>query len=441
MNNQLRGKRLLILGGSIWKDAIKRFADEHGIYLISAGLYPAGIDEIAQESYRIDTTDGELMKSFVREHHIDGVYMGGSEMIISAACQYINELGMPCYCTKEQWEILQNKRNFKELCVRFGLPVAPRYQIDVSKIKGSVPTDAYPVITKPEDGSGSNGFSVCRSPEELERGYAKAAANSPTGSVICERYVKNDSVVVFYTFSNGNLFFSGLEDKISVKFRKQGSYVGGLFAFESNYTTEFRSRFEDKLKLLFSSIGIREGSAWIEVFHDGDDYYFNEVGFRYGGSVSVYPVDYLHGYNQVAADIHYALTGISKIEGHSSLISSTIPCKHHYAIYPVYLWPGKIGEIMGVEEIEKRSEVVLCSLTKNVGSVVPDSGSFNQCFALVHFVYDTIEECGDILRYIHQTLKVTSESGKDIVFKMLDFDALEILAFEGKTITPPQLHY
>ena len=425
MNTELRGKRLLILGGSIWRQAIKEFAKQNGIVLISAGLYPAGTDEIADEVYRIDTTDGELMKPFIKEHHIDGVYMGGSELIISSACQYINEIGLPCYCTKEQWEFLQNKRNFKELCIKYGLPVAPRYQIDAKNVKGSLTKEVYPVITKPEDGSGSNGFSVCHSPEELERGYAKAAANSPTGSVICEKYVKNDSVVVFYTFSNGELFFSGLEDKISVKFRKQGSYVGGLFAFESNYTTEFRERFEKKLKKLFSSIGIREGSAWIEVFHDGDDYYFNEVGFRYGGSVSVYPVDYLHHYNQVAADIYFSLTGISKIDGHPSLISGEIPPKHHYAIYPVYLRPGTISRIKGIEDIEQRPEVVLCSLTKKSGSIIPDSGSFNQCFALVHFVYDSREECDNILGFVNRTIVVTDLDGHDMVLSMLDSKVLD----------------
>ena len=426
MDTELKGKRLLVLGGSIWKNAIKDYADKNGIILISAGLYSAGTDEIADEVYRIDTTQSELMIPFVKEHQIDGVYMGGSELIISAACQWINELGMPCYCTKEQWEFLQNKRNFKDLCIKYGLPVAPRFLINKADILHSVPLEAFPVITKPEDGSGSNGFSVCHTPEELERGYAKAAANSPTESVICEKYVRNDSVVVFYTFSNGNLFFSGLEDKYSVKFRKQGSYVGGLFVFESNYTQEFRSRFEDKLQQLFQSIGIREGSAWIEVFHDGDEYYFNEVGFRYGGSVSVYPVDYLHRYNQVAADIYYALTGVSMIEGHPSLISVSIPRKKYYAIYPVYVSPGKIADINGVDEIEKHSNVILCSLTKHKGSEIPDSGSFNQNFALVHFIYDTIEECGDMLRFVHNTLKVNDNKGKDMVFKMLDFDTIEM---------------
>lgn len=421
----LTGKRLLVLGGSIWKDAIKLFAEKHGIVLISAGLYPAGTDTIADEVYRIDTTKGELMKPFIIDKKIDGVYLGGSELIISSACKYINELGLPCYCTKDQWELLQNKSNFKDLCIKFGLPVVPKYEIDENDIYNSIPIEDFPVITKPTDGSGSNGFSINYSPKELVDGYRKAALDSPTGSVICEKYVKNDSVVVFFTFSNGKLVFSGLEDKISVKFRKQGTFVGGLFTFESDFAKEFREKFEEKLSLLFHSIGIKEGSAWIEVFHDEDKYYFNEVGFRYGGSVSVYPVNYMHGINQVASDIYYALTGESMIEGHDSIIPTRVPLKKKYAIYPIYLLPGKIASVNGVDKIKANDNVILVSITKEIGSIIPDSGSFNQCFALVHFVYDSVDECGDMLRYIHQNLKVFDENGEDIVLKMLDFESIE----------------
>ena len=58
---------------------------------------------------------------------------------------------------------------------------------------------------------------------------------------------------------------------------------------------------------MFKSIGLYEGSIWIEVFHDGDEYYFNEVGYRYGGSISVYPIDYLSGINQIYRDLYYAI--------------------------------------------------------------------------------------------------------------------------------------
>ena len=105
-------KKLLLLGSSIWKDVIVKWAEDNNVELLFAGLYPAPLDEVASESYRIDTTDPKVMKPFIRGLEVDGVFMGGSELIVSHACEYINELGFPCYCTKEQWDICQNKQRF-----------------------------------------------------------------------------------------------------------------------------------------------------------------------------------------------------------------------------------------------------------------------------------------------------------------------------------------
>lgn len=115
IKNELKGKRLLVLGGSLWKEAIKDFADENDITIIATGNdHSAGIFEIADESYDIDSTNSEEMKKLIIDKKIDGVYMGGSEAVISTACQYINELGLPCYCTKEQWDFLEIKLNLKK---------------------------------------------------------------------------------------------------------------------------------------------------------------------------------------------------------------------------------------------------------------------------------------------------------------------------------------
>lgn len=48
------------------------------------------------------------------------------------------------------------------------------------------------------------------------------------------------------------MYFSGLEDKYPVKYQKQGSYVGGLFVFESKLTQEFRLHFDEKLQRCFN---------------------------------------------------------------------------------------------------------------------------------------------------------------------------------------------
>lgn len=316
--------------------------------------------------------------------------------------------------------MLQDKAKFKELCIKHKLPVVPQFSLDVDNLASSVPSDAFPVITKPTDGCGSNGFSVCKNEKELVEGYKTASENSPTHSVICEKFVKNTGVVAFYTFSNGNAIFSGLEDKFPVKFEKHNSYVGGLFTFESKYTECFREQFDERIQRLFKSIGIKEGSAWIEIFHDGDNFYFNEVGFRYGGSISIYPVDYLTGINQVAADIYYALTGISKPYGHTSLIPPKLDKKQHYAVYPIYARKGVMTAVKGLDDLGVN--IVFSTITKKIGSEIVDSCSFNQNVAIVQFVYKDKVELKNTIATIHQNLQILDQNGQNMIISMLDIN-------------------
>jgi len=419
--HDIRGKRLLLLGSSVWKDLIKSFADYYGVKLYFAGLYPAPLDDIVEEYYRIDTTDPEVMIPFVREHQFDGVYMGGSEFIVSHACTWINQLGLPCYCEKEQWDILQDKARFKDLCIEHGLPVVPKFTIEPDNIQGSVPDNEYPVITKPTDGSGSNGFSVCHNAEELEKGYKVAAECSPTGSVICEKFVNNNGLVVFFTFSKGEMHFVMTEDKTPVKYEKQGSYVAGLFTCPSKSEARFKSLYEEKLRRLFASIGIREGTIWIEIFKDGDNFYFNEVGYRYGGSFSFYSVDYLSGINQFFADLYYATTGDSQLYGFKSLIPNHIKKGLSYCIYAVHCNAGTIAEERGLDELMSKyaDKIVFVPHQKNVGDTIIETGSFGQVVCLFHFVYETDDERTRIIKDLQSNYQVLDEDGRNLVINKL----------------------
>ncbi len=420
----IRGKRLLLLGSTVWKDLIKSFADYYGVRLFFAGLYPAPLDDIVEEYYRIDTTDPDVMIPFVKEHQFDGVYMGGSEFIVSHACVWMNQLGLPCYCEKEQWELLQDKSRFKDLCIEHGLPVVPKYTVKLQDIAHSVPQSDYPVITKPTDGSGSNGFSVCHNAVELEKGYSIAANCSPTGSVICEKFVNNKGLVVFFTFSQGEMHFVLSEDKIPVKYEKQGSYVAGLFTCPSQDEKRFIDLYEDKLRNLFSVIGIKEGTIWIEVFKDGENFYFNEVGYRYGGSFSFYSVDYISSVNQFFADLYYATTGDSQLYGFKSLIPDNVTRGKSYCIYPIHCNAGKICREEGLEEIKMKylNNFVVVPYQKFVGDTIVDTGSFGQVNCLFHFTFDGKQELKEILSYIQSTYKVLDENGNNIVANKLNVD-------------------
>ncbi len=420
MTEGLRGKRLLLLGGSLWKDAIKAFADKYGVTLLATGNdMSAGIFEIAQEKYSVNSTNASEMLALIKDKNVDGVYLGGSEPVIAAACHYLAGTDKPCYCAPKQWDSLQNKSNFKELCVEYDLPVVPRYEISGESFDEDANKCEFPLVTKPTDGCGSSGFRVCYDVEDLKEGLQAAKAASPTGTAIVEKFVKNDSIIVYYSFSEGKSYFTGMCDKYPAKY-KDGGYVMGMFLFESPRIKEFRDKYEEKLSKFFSDLGIVEGSVWIEVFYDGGNYYFNEPGFRYGGSISIYPVDFYSGVNQVAADIYYALTGKSKLYGFDSLIPTTTVRKKCYCVYPIHLNPGRITKVVGIEELKALKETVVIPVAKALNTEIRPTGTTAQTFALVHFTFDTEEECKAMIERIHQTVVVLDENGVNMVNRMYD---------------------
>ena len=184
--------------------------------------------------------------------------------------------------------------------------------------------------------------------------------------------------------------------------------------------------FEVKLQKLIDYLEIKEGNFWIEVFHDNEKYFFNEVGFRYGGSGSLYPVDYFRHINQVAIDIYYALTGKSMVEGFKPLYLDNTLQKKKYAIYPVYLKPGTIKSIEGCNELLARFNILNILPMKKEGNTIPDNGSFSQVVMLVHFVYDNQDELKDTLKTIHETITVLDDNDDLMNLILLDINNISL---------------
>lgn len=412
--DKLKGKRLLILGGYAWFDIIEKYAAEMGIEILSF-----------RDDKSVVYTDHEMMKNLIQKEKIDGVYIGSNEKVIRHAVQYLADLGMPCYCTPKQWDLLMNKRSFKELCLQFDIPVAPKYDYSPDN-----PCNVdFPVITKPADSCASLGITICNNEKELKRGYQFALENSPSQEVLVERAVKNHGVDVFFQITNGEAEWCVLGDEFPVQFEEGAGSVAGNRVLPSIYTTDFRNRFEDKLKELFKHVGLYQGMIWIEVFHDGDNYYFNEVGYRPNGSISIIGIDYLCGINTVAADIYYALTGEGKAHGFPSLILKDV-CRNKKRVceYWVAAYPGTISEIGGLNELYNHPNILALFPKYDVGATIPHTNGFAQNFCVVHFAFDNAEEMQDIIDFIRRTITLTDDQGEDMIIHKTE-------EFINKTVT------
>jgi hypothetical protein len=164
-----------------------------------------------------------------------------------------------------------------------------------------------------------------------------------------------------------------------------------MHLFESSRKQEFIDLYEHKINEMLKSIGVDEGPIWFEVFLDGKGFCFNEVGFRYSGSITIWPVQYFAGINEVAEDINYALAKNGNYVDYENIIPIEKLGKKNYCIYSLHLNPGKIAKICGINETLKLRNVIAIPTAKKEGDLIPDSGSISQVFGFVHFTYSDYE--------------------------------------------------
>ena len=155
MNNNLRGKRLLILGGMRFSCEIVIKAKEMGIYTLVADynkIEDSPGKQIADEAVDLSVIDVDAVVDYVKHNAIDGVFVGFNDMLLPYYAEICRRTGLPCYGTKEQFETLIAKDQYKTLCRQFGVPTIPEYDINDVHIK-------YPVRKKREHPAAETGCS------------------------------------------------------------------------------------------------------------------------------------------------------------------------------------------------------------------------------------------------------------------------------------------
>ena len=144
---ELEGKRLLILGGNNMSKEIVRKARSMGVYTIVTdlhGMQKAPAKRIADEYWDISLMDDEKLVPLIKERKIDGILTGFTDAFLLSYQRLCELTGLPCYATKEAFEITKDKAKFKQLCRDNGLPVIPEY--DLASFDPSVITATNKVI-------------------------------------------------------------------------------------------------------------------------------------------------------------------------------------------------------------------------------------------------------------------------------------------------------
>lgn len=407
--------KLLVMGGKpIGSREIVRYARERGAHVVVAD-YLAARDSpakvIADEHWEVSTADVGTLAKRCREEGVNAVLSGVHEFNIERSMELCNILGVPFYCTLDQWRAFEDKGRFKQLCSEHGLNVAREYD---PCCFSSIPEDAFPLAIKPLDGSGSRGFSKCRDPKALQACIELAVSASPSGKVLIEEYIDAEAAIVHYTVHNGQAVFSGMADKHSERVGGHGAPAMALQMAPSIHQEKYLSSCDLKVRKLLSDLGLMEGPLWIEVFCKDGQFVFNEAGYRFGGSMTPYLVEEMSGIDQMELMYDFA-TGKKdmaplKVSGPRGL----------YAILPLHVRPGVIDSISGVNEMEDDSHTVALVPVHDVGDEIGDWGSARQVFAYLHVKAATVNGLLDAMSDCVSMLSVKDGRGEEML--ALPFD-------------------
>lgn len=420
----LKGKRLLILGGAYNTKDIREYADKNGVILIAVGNNPNHPSfKIADECYNANVTSAEDLINIVRTYHIDGVFPGGNENVISILFDVMDRTGLRFYASREQWDITGNKRAFKSAARDAGLPVVPEFVISENPTKEELAAIDYPVVVKPIDGAGSQGVYLCLNEEELLAAQKNALAYSRSKTIMVEKFMSGFVTVFYMTIIDGKIHIASMADKYS-KLPKTDKPVmptiAQVYLYPSRHLDDCINKYFPAIEQLLRDLKIENGVVGIQGFCDGKDIVFTEMGYRLGGTSQQNYTKALYGNSNMFLIMNYALTGKMTDEEYSENPYFEKTCGTVQLISK----GGTIAREEGLEEIRNLPEVVSFEQHYTVGDTIPVVDNVTMVHYRIFLVTENLEHLKKTIRKIQDTIHVYDADGNSMLDENFDVERL-----------------
>jgi biotin carboxylase len=417
----LKGKKLLLLGSSTSTVEIINYAKEMGVYTIVADyLNESPAKAVADESLLISTAEIYKLASIVKEMKIDAVFAGASEFNIESAMKVCKLTEIYFYATEEQFRLITNKKNFKQLCRRHGIPVINEYNLDNSFSIRDLECIKYPVLIKPADSSSGLGITICYNEIELKEGYLRAQSYSKSRTAIIEDYLENMmDIDVYYTVQDGYFSLSAMVDRYLTYEQDKLTPLPIGYIFPSIHLDKYIERYHSKVIKMFESIGIKNGIFDIGGYTNGEEFFFYEASYRIWGSKTELFIEKNNGINVLKMMVNLSLTG--KMIGWDVKKHDNPYFKQHCCCMLFPVLPGKVERIDGLDEIKKMPEVFNITNMHNVGDTIELSGSLRQLLLRIYLCANDKEKLIAAINKINSLLRITSVEGKDMRMKWFKY--------------------
>lgn len=422
---KFKGKKLLFLGSNVGTLDMLRYAKENGAYTIVADYLPQEKSlgkQYADSHVLISTGDLDGLKEYIEKEGVNGVLAGVSESNLINAMILCNHFNFPFYCTKEQWNKIENKEHFRKLCVKYGVPCPHTYFVGNDLSADALSRINYPVIVKPVDGSSSIGITICKDKATLLKAVDEAKRNSVEGKFIIEEFVEGKEFSAHYTIADGHVSLSCVDNRVPVAVHDGDvTTIPVARVYPSTFIDEYVDQVNPQMIRLCQSLGMDTGILFVQGLYNQDKNTFHifEAGLRCAGEAPYRLIERVNGISFMNNLVDYALLGKANDFDSSKedpFLKGKVCCVTSFVSKG-----GRIGKIINYEETAYALEsVVDCECRYHEGDETPDGNTLRQIVIRFVLICDSVEQLITDVEYINRSVKVLDVNGNEMC---LTFDA------------------
>ena len=419
--NRFVGKRLLVLAGADVHVKIVKAAKAMGVYtIVTDYLLPecSPAKQIADEYWMLNITDVDAIVKRCREEKVDGVLAYCIDPAQIPYQQVCEALDIPCYGTKEQFDLLTDKRKFKDYCVSSGVGVIPEYTIeDVMEDRVR-----YPVLVKPTISRGSRGQTICNCKAEIHPAVEIARKESKDGGILIERFMQGAQDMAFaYMVVDGEPFILKIGDRYLGAPKDNLDRQQMATVLPSRHTAEYLAKSDFRVKEMIKRLGFKFGAVFFQGFYEDGKEYMYDPGLRFPGSDFDLVLKQATGFDPMTAFVMFALSGdLSCCVG--DINNAYNYSNGHCLILSLSARKGRIMVFKGVDEVARHPFVFSAYKRRSVGEMVENKGDVTQRVAEFCAYIPKGESISKFVDYVYRTVIVLDENGDDMIVSRIAID-------------------
>lgn len=400
-------KRFLVLaGGSDQADLMEVLREKFpGCYLILVDMAQHVIaSPFADKHLLISTMDFDAVKKAAIEEKVDCIITACGDQPLITMATISEELGLPCYLTKDEALSMTNKLHMKRLMVDNDIPTSKFKTI--SDVSEDISDLKYPLMIKPADCNGSLGVRKANNHEQFVDFFTKAKEYSFSHSAIVEEFKEGKEVGIDCYALDGKATILMMGE---VRKKKIGDSV--LLIYQTYIPADISEKAKANIQKIANDItrvfSLDNTPILIQTLVDGDDVNVIEFAPRIGGASKHRTVTLKTGFDILRANVDAMFGERPEVR--------TVPNGNMYSRNHVYAYPCTYSHVENAEKLIEEGIIEEYIPYKLKGATVGEFLASRDRVGSFLVKAPTLDELKRKIKLAVSTLAIYDDQGRDVM--------------------------